>query len=183
MGFPLVAGAAADGLGAGNSPYSGSTLRATACLSAPSLYEEGSHREEEAGANRGEPYSWITILPVRTTRVLHLAFDRLNPALRKNEKFAKEEEYWLEDYALYGAVARGGEWWKWESGLARRESKALAEARKEPARWLLPFEQFVFFRQWRASRGCTRGVRVIGDLPFYVARTAWMSGCALRVRA
>lgn len=168
-------------IGAGNSPYSGlSTFAGNSLLISPfGLYEDGliTKEEEEAARYRGEPYLVdYDFARENTSRVLHLAFDRLTPTLREEmQKFAKEEEYWLEDYALFMALSRerGTEWWKWESGLARRESKALAEAREKYAREVdyYRFEQFVFFRQWRAvlERVHERGVRVIGDLPFYVA--------------
>ena len=168
-------------IGAGNSPYSGlSTFAGNSLFISPlGLYEDGliTKEEEEAARYRGEPYLVdYDFARENTSRVLHLAFDRLTPALREEmQKFAKEEEYWLEDYALFMALSRerGTEWWKWESGLARRESKALAEAREKYAREVdyYRFEQFVFFRQWRAvlERVHERGVRIIGDLPFYVA--------------
>jgi 4-alpha-glucanotransferase len=58
-------------------------------------------------------------------------------------------------------------------GPARRESRALTQARKRLAAELdyIRWEQFVFFRQWAALRehANERGVLLFGDMPIFVA--------------
>ncbi len=84
---------------------------------------------------------------------------------------------WAEGYALFQALkARFGmlPWTDWpEEALRRREPEALASARAalEPAVCQGIYTQFLFDRQWRALRDHARGkgVRLLGDLPFYAA--------------
>lgn len=86
---------------------------------------------------------------------------------------------WLEDYALFAAIkdAHGGEPWNtWEEGLARREESALSRARRELGEQVEAhkFYQYLFFEQWlRLKRYCwEKGVRVVGDMPIFVAHNS-----------
>ena len=92
------------------------------------------------------------------------------------DAFLKMEEYWIEDYALFMALkddANGASWLDWEDGVRTRDEKALAEAKKKLAdrMQLYYFEQFEFDRQWRALKryANSKSVKIIGDIPFYVA--------------
>lgn len=86
---------------------------------------------------------------------------------------------WLPDYALFGALKRahaGRPWTSWPSALAHREPSALEHARRELASDL-DFEVFVqgeFSKQWSAlRRRCNElGVRLLGDVPMFVAHDA-----------
>jgi 4-alpha-glucanotransferase len=82
----------------------------------------------------------------------------------------------LEDYALFMALkdAHGGAaWTRWPHDIAQRQPTALrrwtGRLRAEIAE--RKFEQFLFARQWLAlKRYCQdRGIRILGDLPIYVA--------------
>lgn len=92
-------------------------------------------------------------------------------------RFCSANAAWLEDYALFMALkeAHGGEaiWTRWEPGAAARSPDALAEwgqRLREPVE-AARFEQFLFFRQWSALRDYCRAreIRIMGDLPIYVA--------------
>jgi 4-alpha-glucanotransferase len=67
----------------------------------------------------------------------------------------------------------GKTWNQWPTPLARRASGALEQARREldALVTLHKFTQFAFFRQWDALRAAAhrRGIRIVGDIPFYVA--------------
>jgi 4-alpha-glucanotransferase len=89
--------------------------------------------------------------------------------------FLDESRGWLDDYALFEVLsgAQGGAaWWTWPAELRDREPAALARARRDRALELhrIRHEQFAFFVQWRRLRehARSRGVRILGDLPFYV---------------
>jgi 4-alpha-glucanotransferase len=100
--------------------------------------------------------------------------------LRKDyEGFRDFASAWLEDWALFAALKdeHGGEsWHKWEPGLARREPSAVEGARAKYAGQIEAhkFFQYAFFRQWlelkRYANG--RGVRVVGDMPIFVAHNS-----------
>lgn len=99
-----------------------------------------------------------------------------SPLRDEFDRFCAERADWLDDYALFMALKDahpGKAWNRWPAELVRREPAALAQAR-ETLRDLVAFHQFtqfVFFRQWSALREYAhqRGVRIVGDIPFYVA--------------
>jgi 4-alpha-glucanotransferase len=89
--------------------------------------------------------------------------------------FLDESQQWLDDYALFEVLSaeHGGEpWWTWPAALRERQAAALQRAKEERAAQLqrVRNEQFAFYAQWRALRAHarSRGVRLLGDLPFYV---------------
>jgi 4-alpha-glucanotransferase len=89
---------------------------------------------------------------------------------------APEQQEWLDDYALYMALkerAGGGPWWEWDRALVEREPAAMAQAREELADDIRFWQylQWLFFRQWAIVREAAhaRGIRIVGDVPIYVA--------------
>ena len=92
------------------------------------------------------------------------------------QAFCAENQEWLEDFALFMALkdAHGGQPWnQWEMPLRKRSKRALARARKEHAAAIHAhkFNQWLFYRQWLALKAHAnrQGIRVIGDIPIYVA--------------
>ncbi len=92
------------------------------------------------------------------------------------EAFCRENK-WLDNYALYMALkARFGmkSWLEWpDEDLRLRRAEALERAREELAEDIAfyAYLQYLFFRQWDALREYIHslGIRIIGDLPIYVA--------------
>lgn len=89
--------------------------------------------------------------------------------------FLDESQHWLDDYALFevlSAAHNGASWWTWPAPLRDREPAAMARVIHGLAAELerIRGEQFAFFVQWRRLRehARSRGVRIFGDLPFYV---------------
>jgi 4-alpha-glucanotransferase len=83
---------------------------------------------------------------------------------------------WLEDYALYAALKdahEGSEWCSWSAELAMREQDAIAQARRDLAERIEEqrFFQYLFFRQWLDLKRHANqaGIRILGDLPIFVA--------------
>jgi 4-alpha-glucanotransferase len=99
------------------------------------------------------------------------------PQLRAEfEQFQHAQAGWLEDFALFMALkdAHGGDsWLKWEAPSRKREPRVLQKARADHADaiGLHKFRQFLFFRQWTALKRYAneKGVRLIGDVPIFVA--------------
>jgi len=119
---------------------------------------------------------------VEVDRVTPLKFALLRTAWRRFrdhdalDAFAAEQREWLDDYALFMALkqhADGAPWWEWDRRIARREAASLRRTREQHADEIRfwQFTQFLFFRQWAAVRGeaHARGIRIIGDVPIYVA--------------
>lgn len=109
--------------------------------------------------------------------VLRKAFE--NSGIRGNgefQQFVSENEGWLPDYALFMAIkdSKGGQsFLKWEDDIKRREPEALCRYREEfeDDMYFYMFLQFEFSRQWNKLKAYAngKGVRIIGDIPIYVA--------------
>ncbi len=91
--------------------------------------------------------------------------------------FEKENEGWLPDYALFMALKRHfgmKSWSDWPDESARMHEKAALERWRGELREdveLFTYIQFLFFTQWSALKKYINGlgIRIIGDLPIYVA--------------
>jgi len=168
-------------IGCGNSPYSGiSTYAGNRLYICPAELEKiGLLTADEVNASKyhGEPYSVdYDFARLNSERFLRLAFSRISGGLEeKIAEFREKESYWLEDYALFMALAseHSTAWWRWDDGLKFRRAEAMKAAREELKDEIdfYVFEQFEFFREWNdlKSRINGRGIEIIGDLPFYVA--------------
>jgi 4-alpha-glucanotransferase len=99
-----------------------------------------------------------------------------DPNSSEYEAFVASSREWLDDYALFEVLstAQGGRpWWEWPVELRERTPTGLAEASRTLGAELtrVKTQQFAFFVQWRRllDYAHSRGVRLFGDLPFYVA--------------
>lgn len=91
-------------------------------------------------------------------------------------KFLKENEEWLHDYAVFMAIKGAHdnrEWLSWEEDIRFRKPDALAGYERELADEIEfhKFMQFKFYEQWSALKtyANAKGIRIIGDIPIYVA--------------
>jgi 4-alpha-glucanotransferase len=92
------------------------------------------------------------------------------------DEYRHAETHWLDDYALFRALKakhNGASYLTWPPALVRRVPAALAEARRELATRIdqVCLAQFLLVRQGNRLRqhARTNGVRLIGDLPFFVS--------------
>lgn len=111
-------------------------------------------------------------------RAAYETYRRQKPALPYGDfaAFQGEHASWLEGYAYFRALKdhhQGKPWWEWPEEL-----RSLQAARTSPLRKKLAVEveaqafyQYLFFGQWRRVRAAAlqRGVRIIGDIPIFVA--------------
>ena len=91
-------------------------------------------------------------------------------------RFCRENWFWLDDYSLFQALRLANEyrvWNEWEEPLRNRDTDALLQAAKdhENAIFEEKFRQYAFFRQWLEVKqhANEKGVKIIGDIPIYVA--------------
>ena len=91
------------------------------------------------------------------------------------EIFVRENQDWLEDYAIFMALknSMGGKiWLDWPEELKCHDASALAAERLalKGQVELQYFLQYQFDRQWKALRAYanSKGIRIIGDVPIYV---------------
>ena len=92
------------------------------------------------------------------------------------EKFCRENESWLEDYALFmaGKDFHGGKLWlEWDKSLAFRVENSLNNWKEKLATEINfhKFVQYTFFKQWIALKkyANAKGIKIIGDLPIFIA--------------
>lgn len=92
------------------------------------------------------------------------------------DHFRERSAHWLEDYALFEALSTahaGAPFWVWPEPLRDRHPDALAGFADSHAAAIETVRrtQFAFDTQWRRllDHAHARGVRLFGDLPFYVA--------------
>ena len=166
--------------GYGDSPYqSFSTFAGNPYfIDLETLVKEGLLTEEECDAcDFGDNAEYIDYEKIYQSRfkVLRKAFERF-AADDVYDAFVSENGYWLEDYALYMAIkdALGGiSWSEWPAELKDREEAALNQKREELAGEIAfyKFQQFMFLKQWKALKAYAneKGIRIIGDIPIYVA--------------
>ena len=110
-------------------------------------------------------------------RLLRLAYSRSD--IGHNEAFTafcEKNKWWLDDFALFMAVKgrfEGKPWIEWAEDIRLRWQPAMDYYRRE-----LYFEveyhkylQFKFDQQWRRLKAYanSKGIRIIGDIPIYVA--------------
>ncbi|MGL6199347.1 MAG: 4-alpha-glucanotransferase [Lachnospiraceae bacterium] len=168
--------------GYGDSPYqSFSTFAGNpyfVCLE--TLAEEGLLTTEECEAyDFGDDPGRVDYEKIYRNRfaVLRKAFDRSGH--RKYEQyrqFLADNVEWLEDYALFMAVKsqfRGGSWVEWNDDIRMREPAAMEHYKEmlEEEMEYYYFIQFQFDQQWRSLKRYAnqKGIRIIGDIPIYVA--------------
>ncbi len=92
------------------------------------------------------------------------------------EKFCRDNSYWLDDYSLFMACkssCQDAVWSEWTRELTHRGEAALRGWRDKLSTEIgvHKFTQYQFFHQWgKLKEHCRRcGVRVMGDVPIYVA--------------
>ena len=94
------------------------------------------------------------------------------------DKFQKENLFWLEDYALFLYLNKRFNfiiWNKWNKNYKFRIKKHLDEIKKEKDFLEVykyeSFVQYYFHKQWFKLKKYAndRGIKIIGDLPIYVA--------------
>ena len=108
--------------------------------------------------------------------VLRQAFRRGWPRDREAVEAFASENPWLPDYALFMALKEhfaGQSWLSWPEDIRLRRPEAMDRYR-EALREEIDFHsylQFLFFRQWDALRDYihAQGLKIIGDIPIYVA--------------
>lgn len=165
----------------GNSPYSSISAFAgnEIFISPESLFENGYISRQTLDGVRVLDSDKVDYVLCSKNKALLLGEAYSN--FKKNdppdgyENFIRDNESWLDDFALFRAIKHhfgGSPWYDWPDHLKHRESSALEDfMRKE--RDLInreKFKQFIFMRQWsNLKEYCNnKGIQIIGDMPIYV---------------
>ena len=168
--------------GYGDSPYqSFSTFAGNPYfIDLDTLAEEGYlDKADYDGVNWGENPRYVDFGAIYQKR--NALFDKLHENFKKKipadyADFCAENADWLDDYALFMAVkdAHGGApFVDWEKPIRSKQAAAVAQWRGKCEEKISRHKmlQYFFFRQWRALHeyASAHGVRLIGDIPIYVA--------------
>lgn len=171
------------GIGPGNSPYMSSSAFAgnVLLIDLDDLRARGWLKAEELPAHldfKEQRVDYSAVYQYRMEK-LHLAAGRFFAEQQHQEEFAafcSSEHSWLDDYALFMALAEQfgwQDWAYWDASLARREKNALLKAtvelESEIKFW--KFCQWCFFRQWRKLKQYAneRSIQIVGDIPIFIA--------------
>ena len=172
-----------DGTGSPYSSPSGSALNPW-LIDAEDLVAEGwltpADRDGLPGATAGADRLDPRLASERAT-ALGVALRRRWPAQPQAWQQAfrhwrRDQAAWLRDHCRFMVLRRlhqGRPWWEWPRPLARHQSRALRILERNRADELLEeaLLQWCCERQWRLlqRQATAAGVRILGDLPFYVA--------------
>ncbi len=171
--------------GTGYSPYSSySSFAGNPLLISPEqLRDAGWLDSKEVARHRARSSSRARFLEAE--KIKASLFDRAyttfassgnKRAKREFANFCERERIWLDDFALFVVLKQSQEgkpWIEWPDPFKNRNASALKEASRkyrsalEKIKWL----QYCFFKQWfELKEYCNeRGIRLLGDLPFYVS--------------
>lgn len=171
--------------GYGNSPYqSFSSFAANGLLISPELLVADGLLDCDACADASfppGPIDYAAVIEFKE-RMLGQVWENFRAGARKDltpvyEQFCTDQSHWLEDYVLFRALKqkyKGAPYWDWPVELIRRAPGALEQVRNELSAecGMIRFAQFLVFRQAQQLKDYahSKGVRLIGDLPFFVSQ-------------
>jgi 4-alpha-glucanotransferase len=172
--------------GYGDSPYQAlSAFAGNPMLISPErLASEGHLSHSDLEALPHFPDDRVDFGPVihHKTKLLERAFSNFRSQAPQDQRhafldFCEEQANWLEDFSLFMALKEAHNlrpWHEWEEGTARREPKVLARWRDSLADEVenQKYRQWQFFEQWLALKSYAnhKGIRIIGDIPIFVAQ-------------
>lgn len=92
-------------------------------------------------------------------------------------EFKKDNNYWLDDYALYSCLVdeyNDSRWFSaWPEDVRKRDTKTLKKLEKQFSEKIeiVKAIQYFFFTQWNKVRDYANenGIKIIGDIPIFVA--------------
>ncbi len=168
--------------GYGDSPYqSFSTFAGNPYfIDLDELIEKGLLTEEEcAEFSYGENECCVDYAAIYNSRrvLLRKAYERSNiGACEEFQEFVRENQFWLDDYALYMAVKDdlgGCSWTAWDEDIKLRKPEALVAYREKLQKEIecYQFQQYYFLKQWMKLKEYANdsGIEIIGDIPIYVS--------------
>lgn len=92
------------------------------------------------------------------------------------QKYCEENQWWLDDYALFMAIKGEHDdlsWETWDDDLRLRDGKVLDQKRQELKDEIIyqQFLQYMMWSQWYQLKAYAnkKGIQIVGDMPIYVA--------------
>src|SRR5215471_13875018 len=157
-------------------------LQAAGILEASDLHDQPSFPVNSV--DFGSVIRWKTGVLKRAA--IRFQCDACGEDRRAFDNFRDRNASWLPDFALFMACKQeqhGTSWNQWPGDIAQRTPEALSAAqdRLKEASLEVEYWQFEFFRQWMEVKAYAHeaGIRIVGDLPIYVALDSadvWANG-------
>ena len=164
--------------GKGDSPYYSSSVFAgnELLIDAEDLFARGLVTKEELEEAKQEIKGSrirFSVTREKRTALYQKAYERFEKDA-SFEKFVKENEDWLPDYALFMALKEnfgGAAWQDWPNGARNRTRLGVYKKKLEKEIGYHLFVQYMFSLQLDALRKYAneKGICLFGDLPIYVA--------------
>jgi malto-oligosyltrehalose synthase/4-alpha-glucanotransferase len=168
----------------GHSPYSSFSSKAgnTALISPDALVAEGLLSTEDLTSYQVPNTSSVAYADAIANKAELLAkawrnfikYEIHDP--EEFKQFCEKEQEWLHDFALYvyiKADQKGKPWYQWTKEYKYRDEATLNILAEEHLQELqeIKWQQYVFFSQWHGLKSHAKqsGIKLIGDLPFYVS--------------
>ncbi len=108
--------------------------------------------------------------------VLKKAYQSFDKNSSDYKIFCNENSYWLDDFSLYMAIKdenNGKPWNEWKTEIKLRKSSVISSLKKQLCEEIEFYKtvQYFFFIQWNKLKAYanTNGIKIIGDIPIYVA--------------
>ncbi len=174
--------------GYGNSPYASySALAGNPLLISPEqLHKKGLLTDEDLGNLPEFPVDSVDFEQVVQIkrRLLRQACDRFKTQASSELqeqfiRFCEAKASWLDDFALFMALHRtfdNASWHTWEADIAKAQPEAVQKWREKLGDeiYYRKFLQFEFCHQWTTLKHYAneRGIKIIGDIPIYVAHNS-----------
>ena len=170
-----------DGTGSPYSSPSGSALNPwlidAADLLAAGLIHPDDHGALPAGGSARLDPGQASQRAAAIAAALGRHWSQQNATTRERfEQWRQSQRDWLEDHCQFMVLRNlqgGRPWWEWPGPLAQRQQRALRQLQQHHGPELLQeaLLQWQLQEQWQALqvRAHAGGLRLVGDLPFYVA--------------
>lgn len=164
------------------SPYNGASAFAgnTLFISPQLLYRQGLLNKNDIRNRPNFPETRVNYQSVSSckNKLFDAAYEHFERHKKDSDykRFCADNISWLEDYSIFVALHRhfrNQSWLKWPAQLRDRKKSALKSVKTQLAQSINreKFLQYIFFRQWQDLKNYCHGhnIRLIGDMPFYVA--------------
>jgi len=153
------------------------------------LYRDGLLRKDQITPLPTFPQSAVDYARVSSykSELLNLAFEDFNRGSslvarcsgHDFDEFCENNKFWLEDFATFVALSRqfrksaNGGWCEWPSEIRDRSKQAIKSVRQQLQADIRRecFLQYVFYKQYFELKSYCgqKGIKIIGDMPIYVA--------------
>ncbi len=157
----------------GDSPYQSPSALAgnPYFIDLDTLIEEGLLKPAEAPVYElGDiDYAAVYFERFATLRKAYRRFIKNPPA--DYEEFKRDNAFWLDDYAVFMALKEAHDMQAWETWEDKYKFRSVSLLRFARAGEFHKFLQYEFFKQWAKlkSYANSKGVKIVGDMPIYVA--------------